>query len=140
MSFEISLLVLTADAESREDKRTGFTDAIMSSWLHVSPLCSFDIRLTFQYSIANAGDLIEIYLVEKNRSRMRSLGRWKGVESNESIWQQGNITLKATEEFRVGKKRMSQRELKLFARLTSKFDICQIVGMTRQFGLRLMTF
>jgi hypothetical protein len=102
------LLVLMADAESKEDKRTGFTDAIMSSWLHLSPLCSFDIRLTFQYSIQNEYDHIEIYLIQKNRTRMNSLGQWKGignynhsVENNETIWQQGNVTFKAAEEFRV---------------------------------------
>jgi hypothetical protein len=39
---------------------------------------------------------------------MNSLGQWKGignynhsVENNETIWQQGNVTFKAAEEFRV---------------------------------------
>jgi len=101
------ILVLIADAESKEDKRTGFTDAIMSSWLHLSSLCSFDIRLTFQYSIQNEYDLIEIYFIQKNRTRMNSLGQWKGLinnhslENNEPIWQQGNVTFKAADEFRV---------------------------------------
>lgn len=97
-------LVLMADAESKEDQRIGFTDAIVSSWLHLSPLCSFDIRLTFQYSIPNVHDLFEIYFIEKNRTRMSSLGQWKGLESNETIWQQGNLTFKAAEEFRVRNK------------------------------------
>ncbi|CAM4836116.1 unnamed protein product [Rotaria magnacalcarata] len=100
--------VLIADAESKEDKRIGFTDAIMSSWLHLSPLCSFDIRLTFQYSIQNEHDLIEIYLMEKNRTRLTSVGQWKGIinkndssENNDPIWQQGNVVFKAAEEFRI---------------------------------------
>jgi len=102
------ILVLIADAESKEDKRIGFTDAIMSSWLHLSPLCSFDIRLTFRFRIQNEYDLIEIYLIEKNPIRMTSLGQWHGVinktnasEIKDFIWQQGNITFKAAEEFRV---------------------------------------
>ena len=99
--FSLLILVLTADAESKEDKRIGFTDAIMSSWLHLSPLCSFDIRLTFQYSIQNENDFIEVYLIEKNRTRMSSLGQWKGLKINQSIWLQGNVTFKASEEFRV---------------------------------------
>lgn len=80
----------------------------MSSWLHLSSLCSFDIRLTFQYSIENSKDFFEIYFIEKNRIRMNSLGQWKGIENNnksledhQPIWQQGNITFKAAEEFRV---------------------------------------
>jgi hypothetical protein len=101
-SLSILFLVLTADAESKEDKRIGFTDAIMSSWLHLSPLCSFDIRLTFQYSIQNENDFIEVYLIEKNRTRMSSLGQWKCLKMNQSIWLQGNVTFKASEEFRVG--------------------------------------
>lgn len=99
--FTNILLVLMADAESKDDQRTGFTDAIVSSWLHLSPLCSFDVRLTFQYSISNTEDLLEIYLIEKNRTRTSSLGQWRGLESNETIWQLGNITFKAAEEFRV---------------------------------------
>jgi hypothetical protein len=102
------ILVLIADAESKEDKRIGFTDAIMSSWLHLSPLCSFDIRLTFRFRIQNEYDLIEIYLIEKNPTRMTSLGQWHGIinktnasEIKDFIWQQGNITFKAAEEFRV---------------------------------------
>ncbi|CAF1095486.1 unnamed protein product [Rotaria sp. Silwood1] len=100
--------VLIADAESKEDKRIGFTDAIMSSWLQLSPLCSFDIRLTFQYYIENENDLIEIYFIEKNRTRMISIGQWKSrtninnsSENNDQIWQQGNVTFKAAEEFRI---------------------------------------
>ncbi|CAF4830131.1 unnamed protein product, partial [Rotaria sp. Silwood2] len=99
---------LIADAESKEDKRIGFTDAIMSSWLQLSSLCSFDVRLTFQYSIQNENDLIEIYVIEKNRTRMISIGQWKdtvninnSLEYNDPIWQQGNVTFKAAEEFRV---------------------------------------
>jgi hypothetical protein len=139
-SFSILILVLTADAESKEDKRIGFTDAIMSSWLHLSPLCSFDIRLTFQYNIENEDDLIEIYLIEKNRTRMSSLGQWKGLKTNQSIWQQGNVTFKASEEFRVGNKLEQKSKLKFFFRLISKFDIYQIRKMVRQFGLLLMIF
>ena len=105
-----------ADAESKEDQRIGFTDAIVSSWLHLSPLCSFDIRLSFQYSIPNVHDLLEVYLIEKNRTRMSSLGQWKGSESNETIWQQGNLTFKAAEEFRV-----SEREREKEEKFRSKF-------------------
>ncbi|CAF1033532.1 unnamed protein product [Rotaria sordida] len=100
--------ILIADAESKEDKRIGFTDAIISSWLQLSSLCSFDIRLTFQYSIQNENDLIEIYLIEKNRTRMISLGQWKSkpninnsLEDNDLMWQQVNVTFKAAEEFRI---------------------------------------
>jgi hypothetical protein len=101
-------LVLIADAESKEDKKTGFTDAIMSSWLHLSPLCSFDIRLTFQYSIDNEYDFIEIYFIQKTRILMTSLGQWKGTKNNnkslenhQPLWQEGSVTFKAAEEFRV---------------------------------------
>lgn len=99
-----------ADAESKEDRRIGFTDTIMSSWLHLSPLCSFDVRLTFHYSIPNEYDLIEIYLIEKNRTRMTSIGQWRAIidkndslENDDPIWYQGNITFKAAEEFRVNR-------------------------------------
>jgi hypothetical protein len=80
----------------------------MSSWLHLSPLCSFDIRLTFQFSIQNQYDRIEIYLIQKNRTRMSSVGQWKSIPNNNTstedvnpIWHQANITFKAAEEFRV---------------------------------------
>jgi hypothetical protein len=80
----------------------------MSSWLHLSPLCSFDIRLTFQYSIQNEYDFIEIYFIQKNRLVMNSIGQWKGITNNNQsledrqfIWQYGNVTFKAAEEFRV---------------------------------------
>jgi len=76
----------------------------MSSWLQLSSLCSFDIRLTFQYSIQNQFDFIEIYFIKKNQTQMNSLGQWKNIinnNTNETIWQQGNVTFKAAEEFRV---------------------------------------
>jgi hypothetical protein len=81
----------------------------MSSWLHLSPLCSFDIRLTFQYSIQNEYDFIEIYFIEKTRTLMTAVGQWKGIKNNNNnsldnhqpIWQHGNVTFKAAEEFRV---------------------------------------
>jgi hypothetical protein len=74
----------------------------MSSWLQLSPLCSFDIRLTFEYNIQNEYDFIEIYFIKKNRTQMNSLGQWKSIiNNNETIWQQGNVTFKAAEEFRV---------------------------------------
>lgn len=102
------MVVLIADAESKEDIRNGFTDAIMSSWLQLSPLCSFDIRLTFQYSIQNEYDFIEIYFRDKIRSRITSIGQWKSsiskgyvLEEDDPIWQQANVTFKAAEEFRV---------------------------------------
>lgn len=99
-----SRLVLIADAESKEDKQIGFTDTIMSTWLHVSSLCSYDIRLTFQYSIANENDVIQIYFIEKNRTKINLLGQWKGIKflnNNQPIWQYGNVTFKSAEEFRV---------------------------------------
>ena len=87
----------------------------MSSWLRLSPLCSFDVRLTFQYSIENTDDSIEIYLIDKNRTRMSSLGQWKGrSRDNQSIWQQGNVTFKAAEEFRVWNKWKQQIVIKDF--------------------------
>ena len=81
----------------------------MSTWLHLSSLCSFDVRLTFQFSIQNADDLLEMYLVHENRTRMKSLGQWKGIvddrmnvsEGLEPIWQQANVTFKGAEKFRV---------------------------------------
>jgi len=76
----------------------------MSSWLQLSSLCSFDIRLTFQYSIQNQFDFIEIYFIKKNQTQINSLGQWKNIinnNNNETIWQQGNVTFKAAEEFRV---------------------------------------
>ena len=108
-------LVLVADGESKEDKRTGFTDAIMSPWLTLSSLCSFDVRLTFQFSIPNERDLIEIYLTQENRTRLSSIGQWTGlpdVHANASdemdpLWQRANVTFKATDKFRVGNPRRS---------------------------------
>ena len=105
-SFFCLLKFLIADAESKEDKRIGFTDALMSSWLQLSSLCSFDIRLTFKYSISNRNDFIEIYFLEKNQTKMNLLGQWKNfINKNHSFnqpsWQQANITFKAAEQFQV---------------------------------------
>ena len=108
-------LVLIADGESKEDRRVGFTDAIMSPWLTLSSLCAFDVRLTFQFSISNERDLIEIYLTQENRTRLSSIGQWRGlanVHANASdemdpLWQRANVTFKATEKFRVRNTRRS---------------------------------
>jgi hypothetical protein len=91
----------------------------MSTWLHLSDVCSFDARLTFQFSIQNANDLMDIYLVHENRTRMSSLGQWKGIadqrmnasEDLEPIWQQANVTFKGAEKFRVRNYSMTRRDL-----------------------------
>jgi len=99
---------LIADAESKEDKRIGFTDAIMSSWLNASPLCSFDIRFSMKFSIENWNDSIEIYLIEKMESNTRLLEQWQMEENtshslDEPIWQHRNLTFKTANEFRVNR-------------------------------------
>jgi hypothetical protein len=103
------ILVLIAVDGSNQDKEMGFTDAITSPWLYLTSSCSFDIRLTFQFSIENEHDQIELFLIKKHGTQVSSIGRWKalttennnGAEDIESLWQQANITFKAAEEFRV---------------------------------------
>ena len=102
--FEFSSLVLVADGESEEDQRIGFTDAIVSPWLQLSAHCALTVRLTFQFSIENSDDLIEVYLVHENRTRLSSLGQWKGMNGSEEIeapWQHANLTFTAAETFRL---------------------------------------
>jgi hypothetical protein len=87
----------------------GFTDVITSPWLYLTASCSFDIRLTFQFSIENEDDQIELFLIKNDGTQVSSEGRWKALtndksnmpEDIESLWQQANITFKAAEEFRV---------------------------------------
>jgi hypothetical protein len=94
---------------SNEDKQMGFTDIITSSWLYLTSSCSFAIRLTFQFSIENEHDQIEVFFIKKDGSQIKSIGRWKALinentnssDDIESLWQQANITFKAAEEFRV---------------------------------------
>ncbi|CAF3607754.1 unnamed protein product [Rotaria sordida] len=101
--------ILVAVDGSHIDKEMGFTDIITSSWLYLTSSCSFNIRLTFQFSIENEQDQIEVFLIKKNGIEILSLGQWKALKyenSNtsddiESIWQQANITFKAAEEFRI---------------------------------------
>lgn len=95
---------MVADGESEEDKRIGFTDAIMSPWLQLSGQCALTIRLTFQFSIENPDDFIEIYLIHENRTRLSSLGQWKGTNTSdefETPWQHANLTFTAAEKFRI---------------------------------------
>jgi hypothetical protein len=92
---------------NNQDKEIGFTDVITSSWLYLTAACSFDIRLTFQFSIENEQDQIEVFLIKKGQLQISSIGQWKALtnrntlEEIESLWQQANITFKAAEEFRV---------------------------------------
>ena len=86
----------------------GFTDTIISPWLQLSPLCSFDGRLTFRFSISNDRDHIEIYLIENNRTQTTSLGQWKSttnkahsIKVDDLSLQQGNITFQVSEQFQV---------------------------------------
>ncbi|CAF1391030.1 unnamed protein product [Adineta steineri] len=108
MNLDNNNKILIADAESKEDERNGFTDVIMTSWLYLSSLCSYEIRLTFRYTIQNQYDFLEIYFIEKSRTRMNLLGQWKSLinknnslDINDSIWQQGNVTFKASKEFQI---------------------------------------
>ncbi|CAF1047506.1 unnamed protein product [Rotaria sp. Silwood1] len=101
--------VLIAVDGSHIDKEMGFTDIIASSWLYLTSSCSFNIRLTFQFSIEHEQDQIEVFLIKKDGIQILSLGQWKAFKyenSNtsddiESLWQQANITFKAAEEFRI---------------------------------------
>jgi hypothetical protein len=85
----------------------GFTDIITSSWLYLTPSCLYDIRLTFQFSIENEQDQIEVFLIKKDGLQVSSIGQWKALTTKnspndiESLWQQANVTFKAAEEFRV---------------------------------------
>ncbi|UJR22079.1 hypothetical protein I4U23_025145 [Adineta vaga] len=108
MNFDDQNKVLIADAESKEDQRNGFTDTIISPWLQLSSLCSFDGRLKFRFSISNEYDYIEIYLIENNRTRTSSFGQWKNrrnrnhsTDKYDIIWQQGNVTFQVTTEFQI---------------------------------------
>jgi hypothetical protein len=107
ISIDHKILVLIANDRSNQDKEIGFTDVITSSWLYLTDACSFDIRLTFQFSIENEQDQIEVFLIKKDGLQISSIGQWKALtnrnvlEDIESLWQQANITFKAAEEFRV---------------------------------------
>lgn len=85
----------------------GFTDVVTSSWLYLTDACSFEIQLTFQFSIENEQDQIEVFLIGNDRGQIASIGQWKALtnknsfEEIESLWQQANITFKAMEQFRV---------------------------------------
>ncbi len=80
---------------------------IISPWLYLTAACSFDIRLTFQFSIENEQDQIEVFLIKKDALEISSIGQWKALTSKniledvESLWQQANITFKAAEQYRV---------------------------------------
>ncbi|CAF3811269.1 unnamed protein product [Adineta steineri] len=101
--------VLIAVDASNEDKEKGFTDIVTSSWLYLTSSCLFIIRLTFQFSIENEQDQIEIFFINKDRTQISSIGRWKALTQKnidlsdeiESLWQQANITFQASEEFRI---------------------------------------
>ena len=103
-------LALIAVAGNENDERLGFTDDIGSSWLSLTPLCGFYIRLTFLFNIENENDAIEAFLVTRNPRRSTSIGQWRALFStpldvtDESVsqWQQANITFQAEVEFRVG--------------------------------------
>ncbi|CAF0772700.1 unnamed protein product [Adineta ricciae] len=108
MTLDSQNKVLIADIGSKEDDRTGFTDTIISPWLQLSPLCSFDGRLTFRFSISNDRDHIEIYLIENNRTQTTSLGQWKSttnkahsIKVDDLSLQQGNITFQVSEQFQI---------------------------------------
>jgi hypothetical protein len=101
--------VLIANSINNEDKHMGFTDVIMSAYLPLSASYSFDIRLSFQYSIANKDDFIDIYRTDENRTHIVSFVPSKSLanertnisDDNEPIWQQANVTFQAIEQFRV---------------------------------------
>ncbi len=105
----IKFLVLIAVDGSNQDKEMGFTDIITSSWLYLTSSCLYDIRLTFQFSIENEQDQLEVFLIKKYGVKISSIGQWKALTNKnsldniESLWQQANITFKAAEEFRVFK-------------------------------------
>ena len=105
--FLQSILVLIAMDRSNQDKEIGFTDVVTSSWLYLTDACAFEIQLTFQFSIENEQDQIEIFLIGKDPGQISSIGQWKALtnknafEEIESLWQQANITFTATEQFRV---------------------------------------
>lgn len=92
---------------SNQDKEMGFTDIVTSPWLYLTNACAFDIQLTFQLSIENEQDQIEVFLLGKDQLQTSSMGKWKALtnknslEDVESLWQQANITFKAEEQFRV---------------------------------------
>jgi hypothetical protein len=107
----------------------GFTDTITSSLLYLTPSCSFDIRLTFQFSIENEQDRLEVFLIKNNGARISSIGRWKAITNEnlnsskkviETLWQQAVITFRAAEEFRVGIYFIKNYILSFFS---SKIDI-----------------
>lgn len=142
-------LVLIADAGSKEDDRTGFTDTIISPWLQLSPLCSFDGRLTFRFSISNDRDHIEIYSIENNRTKTTSLGQWKGktnkahsIKVDDLSFQQGNITFQVSEQFQVRNsiQNIDKSSKNSLARLLSKFGMSQTIEIIPMHGLHSMTF
>lgn len=104
--------MLVAADENTMDQKMGFTDIITSPWLYLTPSCSFNVRLTFQFSIENEQDQIEVFLIKKDKTQISSIGIWKALqfgnnsltENIESLWQQANVTFKAAAEFRVRKK------------------------------------
>ena len=99
--------MLIAVDRNNQDKEMGFTDVITSSRLSLTTSCSRDIRLTFQFSIENEQDQIEVFLIKKGEPQVSSIGQWKALtkrnafEYIESLWQQANITFIAAEEFQV---------------------------------------
>ena len=109
MSNDKVIIVLIAVDGSNIDQIMGFTDIIASSWLYLIPSCSFNIRLTFRFSIENEQDQIEVFLIKKDRMQISSIGQWKALtyemsnssEDIKSFWQQANMTFSASEEFRV---------------------------------------
>lgn len=106
-----------------------------------------DIRLTFQFSIENEQDQIEVFLIKKDGIQISSIGQWKALtnkntfENIESLWQQANITFKAAEKFRVFYfKNRNWNFSFLFPRSKSKFDIYLIGKSIRPHGLLSMIF
>jgi hypothetical protein len=63
----------------------GFTDIITSSWLYLTPSCLYDIRLTFQFSIENEQDQIEVFLIKKDGLQVSSIGQWKALTTKNYI-------------------------------------------------------
>lgn len=106
-----SILVLMAMGHSEDDEQLGYTDSISTSWLTLSPICAFNIRLGFLFNIENEHDRLEAFLWKKNGTRISSIGQWKGLsnvrmnlsDERESHWQQANLTFQAAEQFRVEK-------------------------------------
>lgn len=101
------IVVLIAMDRNNQDKEMGFTDVVTSSWLYLTNACAFDIQLSFQFSIENEQDQIEVFLLGKDQLQISSMGKWKALTNKnslvdvESLWQQANITFKAEEQFRV---------------------------------------